>query len=288
MRTRNEIKAAVLLIVVAAFFFASSCARQPSKFNPKTMNTYEVTRGDLSEVISISGNLKEGDERKLSFPATVSGRIVEVDVEEGQKVGAGEVLVRVDDAKQQLSLDQAEAALSQAQSSVNTARINYQAALDSNHTTVQITASNYELSKKQVSAARNQLSAAQDSLYYTKKQLIEAQNYYNEVLRYNNSQTWDTEAEKHAAELNEINARASLAASEKSYIAALDAITSAQDSLAQAKKSRDASYYSMIEQQQSSEAQIKLTSIAIDSALAATAQQRHLLSLLGYRYLIPP
>lgn len=269
LRTRSGIKAAVLLTVVAAFFFVSACSRQPSKFNLKTMTAYEVTRGDLSEVISISGNLKAGEERKLTFPATVAGAITEVSVGEGQKVDAGDVLVKVDDTKQKLSLDQAESALAQAQSALNTARINYQSALDSNHTTIQITQSNYDLAKKQISAAKDQVTAAQDALYYTEKQLIEAQNNYNEVVSYNDSQSWDTAAEKHTAELNEISARSSLAASEKEYIAAVDAVTTAQNSLKQAKESRDAAYWTMIQQQQAAAAQIKLTSEAINNAVAA-------------------
>lgn len=63
---------------------------------------------------------------KVSVSPDVAGRIVEVAVEENQRVKAGDLLFRIDPAPYRIAVEQAKAAIAAAQVQLNTDRVSYQ------------------------------------------------------------------------------------------------------------------------------------------------------------------
>jgi HlyD family secretion protein len=76
-----------------------------------------VDKGDITLTVSATGSIVARQQSSLSF--VQPGRVVEVLVEEGQKVQAGQLLARLDDTTQQSNLDQANAGLQAAQAALD-------------------------------------------------------------------------------------------------------------------------------------------------------------------------
>jgi len=270
MNRKNKIKfipmATVIFVISIILFSFTACmpfAQNRDTASTTGIETFEVKKGDVIQSVSAVGTVDASSKKNYSL--RVSGEVLQV-LDMGSSFKKGDVLVEVDNSETELQVTQAELNLKSAKKSVETAKLNYQKALDENHITIQTVESNNNIAQKQVSAAKNQLTAAQDALYYAEKQLIEAQNKYNEMISYLDSQSWDTAAEKHAAELDEINTRSSYASSENAYIAAQNAVTSAENSYKQAKENRDIANLNNLGSEQSTDMQIKLAANSVDQA----------------------
>lgn len=85
-----------------------------------------VERRDLVATVTANGNIRAN--RTVDISADVSGRVVELRVDEGDDVRAGDLLLRIDPAASQAALARAEAALSQARSLVSQQEANLQRA----------------------------------------------------------------------------------------------------------------------------------------------------------------
>jgi HlyD family secretion protein len=105
---------AIALAAVAGFFGYQriSSSRQAAAEEP-TLQTATVSQGDIVLTASGSGNLLPATEVDLSFGT--SGTLLELKVEVGDKVEAGEELARLDDAEAQANVTQAEINLRQAE-----------------------------------------------------------------------------------------------------------------------------------------------------------------------------
>ena len=82
----------VLALIGAGFMFMQR--RQAEAEADEVVVTAPVTRGDIREVVSATGNVVADRQATLTFAS--SGSIAEVLVEKGQEVEAGEVLARLD------------------------------------------------------------------------------------------------------------------------------------------------------------------------------------------------
>jgi HlyD family secretion protein len=270
MKEKNKIRLisliAIAFLITTIVVGITACmpfAQNRNNTSTTGIETFEVKKGDVIQSVSATGTVDASGKKNYSL--RVSGEVLQV-LDMGSSFRKGDILIEVDDTETKFQVTQAELSLKSAEKSVDTAKLNYQKSLDENHITIQTVESNNDLANKQVSAAKNQLTAAQDALYYAEKQLIEAQNKYNEMISYLDSQSWDTAAEKHAAELDEINTRSSYASSENAYIAAQNAVTSAENSYKQAKENRDIAYLNNLSSEQSADMQIKLMANNIDQA----------------------
>jgi HlyD family secretion protein len=85
-----------------------------------------VGRRDLVSVVTASGRIEP--RRKVDISADISGRVIEVAVEEGQWVNQGDLLLRIDPNTYAAAVRQAEAAVAQAQARASQARANLLAA----------------------------------------------------------------------------------------------------------------------------------------------------------------
>lgn len=82
-----------------------------------------VTRGDISQTLTVSGTLAALPNQDVKVSSLVAGRIAEMHVAEGDHVEAGQVLARIDDRPFRDQLQQAEAAVEQAQATLDNARL---------------------------------------------------------------------------------------------------------------------------------------------------------------------
>lgn len=113
----------------------------------------EVKRRDLVSTVTVSGNIRA--RRKVDISADVMGRVIQLNVREGDDVTAGQVLLRIDPSQLEATVARAQAALSQAQAQVAQQRANFQRA--------------------QREFERLQLLQRRDSTLVTRQQLEEAQ-----------------------------------------------------------------------------------------------------------------
>lgn len=110
-----KIRIISLLLISLLAFLSAGCTGGEAE----VVETVEVIRGDLTETVPISGNLEMPDSVNLSFGMT--GEVIEVLVDRGDRVTAGDVLARVE-------TDEIEARIEVAQLSVKALQIDYEIA----------------------------------------------------------------------------------------------------------------------------------------------------------------
>lgn len=96
----------ILLIIGGTIFYFKS------KKPVTTYTTADVTRGKLSQTVSVTGDLVAQDEITLNFE--LGGRVSKVFVKESDRVAAGDRIATLTDSTLQKQVDQAKAALDQA------------------------------------------------------------------------------------------------------------------------------------------------------------------------------
>jgi HlyD family secretion protein len=107
------VAAAVILVAVLGFFGYQRLSVQQATAEEPTLQTATVQTGDIVLSASGSGNLLPATEVDLSF--RTSGTLLELSVEVGDTVEAGDVLALVDDTEAQSNVTQAELTLRQAE-----------------------------------------------------------------------------------------------------------------------------------------------------------------------------
>ncbi len=105
------IVAIVAAVAVGAFFLVRAVGRSDS--GTAQAETVTVARGALTQVVNATGNVAPAQRATLSFE--ISGRVLEILVDEGDVVQKGQPLVRLDATDLELALRSAEASLRAAQ-----------------------------------------------------------------------------------------------------------------------------------------------------------------------------
>ncbi len=121
--TRKGILAVILIVVigVAAWLAVSSSGDRAVE-----VRTSVVEARDLTSTIAATGSVRP--RRQVNISSDVMGRVVELNVEEGDEVERGMVLLRIDPSASQAQVSRANAALSQAEAQVAQARANLEQA----------------------------------------------------------------------------------------------------------------------------------------------------------------
>ena len=84
----------------------------------------KVTRGDIQQDVTLSGNVIALPNEDVKVSALVPGRITALNVAEGDRVTKGEVIATLDDSTYQQQFAQAQATLQQAQANLKNAQQN--------------------------------------------------------------------------------------------------------------------------------------------------------------------
>ncbi len=107
---------AALVLVLGGLALASS------REKGKEVRTEMVERRDLTSMVTASGIIQP--KRKVEISADLSGRVIELAVEEGQRVEQGDLLLRIDPTSYQAAVRRAEALVAQTQAQASQARAN--------------------------------------------------------------------------------------------------------------------------------------------------------------------
>ncbi len=213
---------------------------------------FEVTRGNITQTISVSGNIESSENN--SYSPAISGEVLHV-LQKGDTFARGDVLIEIDNNQQQLLISQAEENLNSAKNSLDTARINYQQALDANHIALQLSETGTrqaELSTQNafiaLENANNMADKSKESariaLENSKKLLAEAQS---------DPMIMDTQLAQY-----ESNVEAALASYESAKAQGTSSSKSAEGSYEQTLLNQSTTYWSNLSSTQSAQTQISL------------------------------
>ena len=108
-----RVKIAIGVTVVTVLAVAGILTTLQSRNNGTQVRTEEVGRRDLEAIVTASGNIRA--RRTVDISSDVSGRIVELNVDEGDDVQEGQILLRIDQTQFQAAVAQSRAILSQRQ-----------------------------------------------------------------------------------------------------------------------------------------------------------------------------
>lgn len=121
MRVNQTLAAAVIAAAVLAL---AACSRpEPAPEPVRAVRVLEVSTGDAGGRIDYAAEIRARTETRLSF--RVPGKLVQRNVEPGDRVRAGQVLARLDPQDLRLGQDSARAALSAAQASLEQAQADF-------------------------------------------------------------------------------------------------------------------------------------------------------------------
>jgi HlyD family secretion protein len=111
MKRPNKIFIISSVLVVAALAVAGFLVF--SARSGSSSNSFTVTKTDLTEQVTVTGKVKAADEVDLAFE--LSGRVVSVPVQVGDKVKRGDLLAAIDATDAKAASQEADAALASAQ-----------------------------------------------------------------------------------------------------------------------------------------------------------------------------
>jgi HlyD family secretion protein len=120
MSSRGKILIGTLVVVVLGSAAAISVLNGRDRGVEVRME--EVALRDLISTVTASGNIRA--RLAVDISADVMGRVIELNVEEGDDVDRGEVLLRIDPSQLEAAVSRAQASLSQAQAQVAQQRAN--------------------------------------------------------------------------------------------------------------------------------------------------------------------
>ncbi len=109
MSRRKLLVGAALVMVILLIAVARVVGSGGSEFQVRTET---VDRRDLVSTVSASGNIRA--RRQVDISSDISARVTQLNVEEGQDVVQGQVLIRLDPTQFEAALQRARASLSQA------------------------------------------------------------------------------------------------------------------------------------------------------------------------------
>ncbi|WP_420236102.1 efflux RND transporter periplasmic adaptor subunit [Telmatobacter bradus] len=132
MRSSTVVLGATFLVALSCLVFTGCKKQQPSPANPVTASVAEVTRGDLSNTLTVAGEFQPYQEVELH--AKVSGYIRRIRVDIGDQVKSGQVIatLEVPELNAQVAGTEAEvrhskSEISRAQSGVELAKASHAA-----------------------------------------------------------------------------------------------------------------------------------------------------------------
>lgn len=196
--------------------------------------------------------------------ARVAGQVVHVDVEEEQKVHAGQPIAEIDPSDFQVALEQAEANLADAQAEYEQAKVNVPITSVTTHTQVLTSTSDVQSSLASVAQAEAQAQAARSRIDQAKATALKAQidvDRYTPLVKNDviSKQQFDQAVATSTAD------QAALIGAERDANAAQEQVSEAQARLAQARSNQAQS-------QQTAPKQVAVQQAREQAALASVQQ----------------
>lgn len=143
----------ILLLGAAGIGIASS------REKGQEVRTEEVARRDLVSVVTASGVIQP--KRRVDISADISGRVIQLAVEDGQNVRQGDLLLRIDPTAYEAAVRRAEAMVAQAQAQASQARANLIQARSALQRSEQLASGEGLISRQDLDQARTQAQVAE-------------------------------------------------------------------------------------------------------------------------------
>ncbi|TVP56868.1 MAG: efflux RND transporter periplasmic adaptor subunit [Gemmatimonadales bacterium] len=115
-------KLVIGVVVVVVILGAVAVSIAQSQDRAVDVRASEVIERDLVATITATGNVRA--RREVNISSDVMGRVIELNIEEGDEVDRGDVLLRLDPSQTQAAVSRARAALAQAEAQVAQQRAN--------------------------------------------------------------------------------------------------------------------------------------------------------------------
>ena len=171
------------VVLVGVVLLSAAKRRQPAT----EVRLEKVQKRDLTSIVQASGQIEP--KKKVDVSSDITGRIVDLPVKEGDMVTRGQVVVRIDPAQYEATVQRMQAMLASAQATAAQARANRdqaqraytrardirqqnanlvsQEALEQAQTANEVAVANFDAAERQVDQSRAALSEAQDALSKT-------------------------------------------------------------------------------------------------------------------------
>lgn len=243
------------IIALVLTTLSTGCKKEEVK-----LNTFTVTKGDIITQITATGTVDARDKR--SYSLLQSAKVLE-SLKKGDTFKKGQVLIRIDDTKAKLYIEQAEQNLILAEESINIAKINYQSALDANHVAIQLAESSNKSAEQNTQNAFEALDSANSLGMANIKAAsvaIDNANYYLEKVKNSSFATDLTIAQ---AETSVDSAQASYEQAQK---AAKSQSVQAESAYEQALSNQSITYWNNINSLEKAQTQIKLMEKSVKQA----------------------
>ncbi len=120
MSSRGKVVMGTILVLILGSAAAVTAVR--GRDRGVEVRLEEVASRDLVATVTVSGNVRA--RRAVDISADVMGRIIDLNVDEGDDVSEGMTLLRIDPSQPEAAVSRAQAALSQAQAQVAQQRAN--------------------------------------------------------------------------------------------------------------------------------------------------------------------
>jgi HlyD family secretion protein len=174
-------KKKVLIVagVVAAISVLGALSLRRGGEKGVEVRTEQVARRDLVSVVTASGKIEPV--RKVDISADISGRVVQVLVQEGQMVERGAVLIRIDPSAFAANVRRAEASVSQARAREAQARSQLLQARTAAERAEQLSSGDQLISRAELDQARTQAQVAEGELQAARFGVSQAQAALSEA-----------------------------------------------------------------------------------------------------------
>ena len=161
----------LIIVMITMTFLLFSCKPEGGMFGgspEETVETFEVTKGNIIQTVSTSGNVDSRYSNNYSLSA--SGTVLKA-LEVGDTFITDDILIELESSRTELLLAQAEENIKISQNSLELAKLSYKQALDSNHIAVQMAEINTEISEKSAQSALISLENANKYLSAIKQHI---------------------------------------------------------------------------------------------------------------------
>ena len=161
---KKMISAAIAIAAVLTVVFTLTSCKDGG--SPDEMKTFSVIKGDIIQTVTTTGYVESKTTNSYSLQ---SAGIVLQALEEGDTFLEGDILIKIDNSRNDLLMAQAEENLNVAKTSLELAKLSLQQALDANHISLQLAETNIEASERSAQSALESLENANQYLSAVKQ-----------------------------------------------------------------------------------------------------------------------
>ena len=264
---RNQIIIGAIIIVVlggAGFFLFRQTTASPA--SSVRVQTVAVQRGSLVATVSAAGNVLTPEEAAMAFQT--SGRVAKVNVQVGDAVKKGQVLLELDTTDLELALKSTKTSLASSTANLDQTKANLQFALRNAQSNLESTKAALDAAKNKNAQNTNQIIVAKAGLDKATIALQQAQGAYNRI-------AWrgDVGLTQQAADLQ--NATIEYQSALANY--SMTVATINDSALKSAQAQHDQSQVALEQARKNMDTQLRTTQAAVDNAQVAVEQaQRNL------------